>query len=133
MKTEYKHAVDLKPYGFGIEPITAVGYKRQNGIKGFDINTSSILTKLIQEAGRYCESFASDLFIYWKGIDEMLQGERLLRRIKMFGFRENGIDNSDDITCVLQHDPNHKEYRSIWRLDTEVDGDRITMKLYRVD
>ena len=32
----------------------------------WDINTSGILTQLIQDAGRYCDSYASDLFIQWK-------------------------------------------------------------------
>lgn len=37
------------------------GTKREKG--GWRINYSSILSKLIQEAGRWCEHYASDLFI----------------------------------------------------------------------
>ena len=39
----------------------------------WEINTSSILTKLIQEAGRWCESYASDLFIRWGVIQKGLE------------------------------------------------------------
>ena len=45
--------------------ITATG--SYNLLEGkWEINTSFILTRLIQEAGRWCESFASDLFVQWK-------------------------------------------------------------------
>lgn len=39
----------------------------------FNINTSSILTRLIQEAGRWCERFASDLFVSWRSIEQKLK------------------------------------------------------------
>lgn len=54
------------------------GTKREigyfNTLQGnWEINYSSILTKLIQEAGRWCEHYASDLFITWKhNIDKKL-------------------------------------------------------------
>lgn len=36
------------------------------------INLSSILTVLIQEAGRWCRSYASDLFIYWSSLQKQV-------------------------------------------------------------
>lgn len=41
--------------------------------RDFDINYSSILTKLIQECGRLCEFYASDLFITWNSIVQKLK------------------------------------------------------------
>ena len=37
------------------------------------INLSSILTVLIQEAGRWCRSYASDLFIYWSSLQKQVE------------------------------------------------------------
>ena len=41
------------------------------------INLSSILTVLIQEAGRWCRSYASDLFIYWSSLQKQSPGSEL--------------------------------------------------------
>ena len=56
----------------------------------FKINYSSILTKLIQECGRLCESYASDLFIDWGIIDKKLQEKTLETSVHLFGIREMG-------------------------------------------
>ncbi|MBO5435896.1 hypothetical protein J6A31_08890 [bacterium] len=38
----------------------------------YEINTSDILSELIRTAGRLCDSYASDLFITWGSIDDMI-------------------------------------------------------------
>ena len=56
--------------------------------RDFDINYSSILKKLIQECGRLCESYASDLFITWNGIIRKLKEKSMETSAHLFGIRE---------------------------------------------
>ena len=110
-------------------------------INGFDINCSSILTRLIQEAGRYCEQYASDLFFDWTQIDRLLSDGCMQTQSFLFGFRESGVDH---IAFILSKgtDPCYEyQYRSVWKLDVvrEKDSDpycqsrnKLTMRLYRV-
>ena len=142
MKTENRTAMDLKPYGY--EPmIKAEGDLLSRRCSWSDylwsINHSSILSRLIQEAGRYCERFASDLFIDWSAVEDILKSEeQVIEEASyhyFFGFRESGVDGETYINYKLQSDQFHHEYRSIWRLDIDInsEGNKLTMKLYRVD
>lgn len=89
------------------------------------------LTRLIQEAGRWCKSYASDLFIIWSGIDRRLRQGTLLSETELFGFRESGIDSKSYIFGRYENDPYaHLQYRSIWRLDITVDGENVGFDLY---
>ena len=103
--------------------------------RNFDINYSSILTKLIQECGRLCEAWASDLFITWNIIDRKLKEKTMETSTYLFGIREMGIDYNEFILnryenngCFAMH-----EYRKIYRLDVVVDDDLIMMELYEID
>ena len=110
-----------------------------------DMNYSSILTKLIQLAGQYCESYASDLFIDWRSIDESLRDGSIKSYSHLFGFREMGVDHNGFIFSRADnsHRYSHYEYRAIWRLDVEVETDpnywwhkgkkKVKMSLYRVN
>ena len=105
------------------------------GGRDFNINYSSILTKLIQECGRLCESYASDLFVYWNTINEKLQEKTMETPTHLFGIREMGVDHNSFILsrynnsgCYAKH-----EYRKIYRLDIIVEDDLIMMKLYEID
>lgn len=143
MLTETRTARDLTVHSVYDKPIKADGRKLEQPYfyskSQWSVNTSSILTKLIQEAGRYCEAYASDLFIDWQTVEEMLSGEREFNTM-FFGFRENGVDGESFINSRMQNDPWCKEYRSIWRLDIEIAEDNsgyfksedIEMVLYRV-
>lgn len=102
---------------------TAVGSQDCRGKWG--VSYSPILTRLIQEAGRFCERFASDLFIDWKGVEEWMN-DPTERRVWMFGFRRNGVDH--DAYVLTGH--NEREYRSLWILECECDGENITMMLW---
>lgn len=69
----------------------------------YDANLSSILTFLIQKAGRICEHYASDLFITWKSFDDRLcernySGEKIL-----FGFRGMGVDSNTYVLSRLNN------------------------------
>lgn len=116
---------------FGIDPY---------GTSHVEINCSSILTRLIQEAGRWCRRYASDLFIDWRSIDRGLENGTLESGTHLFGFREDGVDHTEFV--LSRYDRNHgicNEYRSIWRLDITIEDAepsymrRVRMKLYEVD
>ena len=103
--------------------------------RDFCINYSSILTKLIQECGRLCESYASDLFITWNSIVRKLKEKTMDTSAYLFGIREMGVDHNEFVLsrynnsgCYAKH-----EYRKIYRLDVIVEGDSIRMRLYEVD
>lgn len=61
----------------------------------FDINLSTPLTILIQTAGRYCDSYASDLFISWEEIIKLVRTppDDGNDKLFIFGFRRNGVDH----------------------------------------
>ena len=110
---------------------------------GFTINYSSVLTRLIQEAGRYCESYASELFLDWKQIDKEIEEGTIDTRTALFGFRESGVDHTDFVMSRASESPDLFEYnyRSIWKLEIAriIDHDnygrpkdKLTMSLYRV-
>ena len=103
--------------------------------RDFDINYSSILTKLIQECGRLCESYASDLFITWNRIAREIERETMETSTYLFGIRERGVDHTE---FVLSRYNNYGyqamyEYRKIYRLDVIIEGDSIRMKLYEIE
>lgn len=103
--------------------------------RDFGINYSSILTKLIQECGRLCENYASDLFITWNGIVQKLKDKTMETSVYLFGIREMGVDHNEFVLsrynnngCYAKH-----EYRKIYRLDVIVEGDLIRMELYEIE
>lgn len=111
----------------------------ENGIHMIELNYSHILTKLIQEAGRWCRFYASDLFIDWFAIVKQLEDGTLESGSHLFGFRELGVDHTK---AVLYHYNNAEaaryEYRALWRLDIVVEETEsphthnANMKLYEV-
>lgn len=119
----------VNSYAYGRDTITASG-RRSYGTGLYCINDSAILTRLIQEAGRYCERFASDLFIDWTGVQngirDMTDGADVTY---LFGFRQDGVDGA---TYVTAFDGDRARYRSLWRLDVVTTGEKIEMTLGRV-
>ena len=103
--------------------------------RDFDINYSSILTKLIQECGRLCESYASDLFITWNRIVRELEGRTMETSAYLFGIREMGVDHTEFILSRYNNNGCYEmhKYRKIYRLDIIVEGDSIKMKLYEIE
>ena len=100
----------------------------------FDINYSSILTKLIQECGRLCESYASDLFITWNRIVRKLEEKTMETSAYLFGIREMGVDHSEFVLSRYNNNSHtYYEYRKIYRLDVIIEGDSIRMKLYEIE
>ena len=130
-------------YGYCEENYDARGNELEFN-DAIDINYSNILTKLIQLAGRYCESYASDLFIDWRSIDEKLRDGSIESEYHLFGFRELGVDPVSFVFCRAYESPRYFQYayRAIWCLSIEVHYDpeywfhkgrkSVLMHLYRV-
>lgn len=100
-----------------------------------EINYSSILTKLIQECGRLCERYASDLFIDWQSIEDKLKDGTMETSVYLFGIRESGVDHTPFI--LARYNDNgwyaRYEYRKIYRLDVVVEEDTtIRMRLKEI-
>lgn len=103
----------------------------------YEINYSSVLSRLIQEAGRFCEYFASDLFIDWGGVLRWMEEAREnSEAVFLFGFRQNGVDGNSFVFSRYNdgcYRYPEKEYRSMWRLEISTDDrDNIKMILGRV-
>lgn len=95
----------------------------------WEINYSSILTKLIQEAGRWCEQYASDLFILWNcNLEVPLTNGIIETKTLVFAFRESGVDGN---SWYENHKDESSYYRAIWFLDVVVNDGKITMTLHR--
>ena len=101
-----------------------------NPLEGkWEINYSSILTRLIQEAGRWCESYASDLFVQWKyRIDQKLDNGTLYTDTFVFAFRDSGVDHEE---WYENHKNEYNYYRAVWFLDVVVDEGKIKMTLHK--
>lgn len=118
--------------------MTATGYWN-NRLNRFDINLSSILTKLIQEAGRWCEYYASDLFIDWERLQNNLKNKNLKSYTMVFGFRQSGVDNLSEIQIKTDNPTMYGcdggYYRSVWALDITIynNGNDIKCELGRID
>ena len=61
-----------------------------------DCNFSTEWSRLINEAGRWCESYASDILIDFETIEaylgQLANGEESEGREFWFGFRQSGVD-----------------------------------------
>lgn len=117
------------------ETITASGRWTYHAVSDpcYDINYSSILTRLIQEAGRWCESYASDLFIDWEVIVEHLKEQDYTGGKYLFGFRQCGVDGNSFVLSRLNNGESREIYRAIWLLNIIADGEDITMTLGKAD
>lgn len=106
----------------------------------WDINYSTILTELIQNAGRWCERYASDLFISWQTVENRLHKISMDNVSYLFGFRQSGVDHDTFIFSRFNQNEYTEEYRAIYRLDLEFikdddiyyGDDKLKMTLYRV-
>ena len=92
---EFKFS-DFKGNELLMKPIMEEANFNQNS--GFyEWNNSTILTELIHAAGRWCERFASDLFIDWMQVESDIQygyENDLSENCYLFGFRKDGVDHT---------------------------------------
>ena len=129
---------DFKP--IGTEVLETSGELTVNlftGERRVGINYSTILTRLIQEAGRICEFYASDLFIDWRSIVEALEDGTIETGSYLFGFRDSGVDEAKSV-LYWYNETSHglEHYSAIWKLDINVEPVEpgrmsVTMRLYR--
>lgn len=95
------------------------------------VNTALILSKLIQEAGRWCEQYASDLFLQWKyEIDDPLRNNKLQTKTVIFGFRQKGVDGNDYYE-IRKNQVSGDYYRAVWFLHIHVKNDVVSMRLQK--
>lgn len=117
------------------ETIMATGsWAHTWGREQYSINYSSILTELIQAAGRWCEYYASDLFIDWQTVDQILQKPHEDgRETFMFGFRQMGVDGNTYVQYSREKNQLNATYRALYKLTIEFTngGGDITMLLER--
>ena len=79
--------------------ITAKGQWAEDRYGGsYCINATSILTKLIQDTGRFALRYASDLFLEWQTVLDYLKeySETPERADFVFGIREDGVSTVTD-------------------------------------
>ena len=86
------------------------------------------ITKLIQEAGRWCEYYASDLFITWHDIDKKLDDGTMCTEQFIFGFRNNGVDHKE---WYELHKNDVGRYRAVWFLDVTINDGKMEMVLHK--
>lgn len=115
------------------EPITSYG-EMENGKT--NINTSSIWTRLIQEAGRWCKDYASDLLYDYEKIAKKVETASLQTESYLFGFREYGVDHDNFIFSRYSNQTVYGsaalEYRAIWRLDITVEESTLNLQTKKV-
>ena len=105
---------------------------KQSLINDGNLNSNVILnlfpainTKLIQCAGRYCESYAGDILYDFDSIKDWVH-EKVLRkrahskRMFYFGFREMGVDGEQMLKAGLSEGEIHA-YRAIYAEEISVD------------
>ena len=158
-KIKKEYTIESFKKGSFYKEIKAFGYFSQTSSVESALNYSSILTKLIQTAGRLVDSYASDLAISWKSImndlhnasdavlnpktdenGELIEAPGVFRKSYLFGFRDMGVD---DTTFVLNKynsadvysNQYGAAYREIWRLDVIVTraACKAEMSLYQVN
>ena len=84
-----------------------------------DCNFSTEWSRLINEAGRWCESYASDILIDFESIREYLNslasGETMESREFWFGFRQMGVDGLSFIESRTEREYASHVYRAVWK------------------
>lgn len=95
----------------------------------WDVNYSDILTQLIQSAGRYCQRYASDLFIDWANIVKELDDGKPINNDYIFAFRTDGVDHK------AFYNIRKTGYHEVWKLtiETEDNGRWMKMKLELIE
>lgn len=112
-------------YSCGERIITAKGRYRWGEV---EVNDSSIWTRLIQEAGRKCDWYASDILIWYESYmrvrDECIRSGGEYNW--MYGFRTSGVDECEQTEG--------RGYISVFSLDLKIrDNGTFTLELRRVN
>lgn len=120
---------------------TATGYFDEYSAQGgYSINVSSILSKLITEAGRWCEDYASDVLFYIDDLKKLFRqkpvtGDGMEDVVIIMGMRQNGVDHGETVTTYFAKHPFDGDsyyYRALWALRVERDDRCIVVSLARM-
>ena len=91
-----------------------------------DCNFSTEWSRLICEAGRWCESYASDILIGGESVkadlERLASGEESEGREFWFGFRQMGVDGLNFIRSRTEREYASHVYRAVWRWSFTVEG-----------
>lgn len=90
-------------------------------------NMSMIYSKLITDTGRFCEHYASDIFIELQSVEKYIQEGNSENKTWLFGIYSSGVDHME----FVLNKKDLREYRALYRLDAVVDGNTMTMTLSR--
>ena len=93
--------------------------------KFWNINLSSILSRLIVDTGRFAENYASDLFISWKSFEKELENPDYSGGKYLFGIRQSGVDHESFLISRFNDMQYHAEnyYRKIYVMIVTVEPD----------
>lgn len=98
----------------------------------WDICYADILTQLIKSCGKYCEKYASDLFIDWQIIVELLEEGKEIDETRIFAIRDYGVDHKEYYEIKMNNKEMYPEtYHEVWELIIKGDVAKrdITMEL----
>lgn len=123
---------DLK--SLSVDESTELQSTGHTGRFGVNFNYSNIQSRLIQEAGRWCKRYASDILYNLSEIERELDSPNLEKSIHFFGFRENGVDHAEFILSQLNGGSPKEIYRAVWKLEISVTNEsRCTMSLHEIN
>ena len=105
-----------------------------------DCNFSTEWSRLINEAGRWCESYASDILYDYDAINdylnELTSGKEMESKEFWFGFRQSGVDGLGFIRSRTEREYASHVYRAVWRWSFTVEereyGPYIVSKLEKL-
>ena len=107
--------VDHVVFGYNSERKNIIEASGQFVNGHISVNLSSIWSRLIKEAARVCDFYASDLLIDIASVEEQL--ETFVRNGEehtwLFGFRRSGVDGN---AFIAQRGIKSSEYVSMWSL-----------------
>ena len=99
-------------------------------------NLSTEWSRLIGEAGRWCESYASDILYAADCVrgylESLASGETVESREYWFGFREAGVDSKTVIDAYPADTYASHLYRAVWVWSFAVKGDFLKTKLKKM-
>lgn len=137
MRTEqeiYKEVYD-KAVAFVNKQIRHTVWRQLDGSsKVADIPTNDIATKLIQSAGRYCKTNASDFLLLWSEVLLELDNKQENDKIFVFAIREGGVDGNKLFNLRI-HCKSDSYYRDVYflRVLKKVDNKVFKIHLNLID
>lgn len=120
---------DSELYKYKTKPISECGYIL-NG--QYSVNISNIMTRLIQETGRYCESYASDIYYTLKELEEYTEKIKNRNELVLIGMCDCGIHEINADT-IGNPDTFPYRYRKIYGIRIVSNEKKISVVLFEVE